>query len=91
MNTILVSYDLQAPEKDYEKLWEHLKSYPNWARPLESFWLIKTDRTPNQMKEIIRDYYIDRDDKIFVVDVNGKAASWHNLSEKISEWIKNHL
>lgn len=91
MNTLLVSYDLKAPGKDYEKLWNHLKSYPDWAKPLESLWLIKTSKTPKQVKELIRDNYIDNNDKLFVVDVTGKSASWYNLPEKISQWIKENL
>ncbi len=91
MNTLLVSYDLQTPGKDYEKLWDHLKSYSYWAKPLESVWLVKTTRTPKEVKEIIRDNYIDQNDKLFVVDVTEKAASWHNLPEKVSAWIKDNL
>lgn len=91
MSTLLVSYDLQAPDKDYKKLWEHLKSYKGWAKPLESFWLIKTSSTPKQIRDLIRDYYVDRNDKIFVVDVTDRTAAWNNLSDKISDWIKNNL
>ena len=91
MNTLLISYDLQAPVKNYEKLWDHLKSYSNWAKPLESLWLIKINNTAEQIRNLIRDNYVDKNDKIFVVDVTGKAAAWNNLPEKVSTWIKNNL
>jgi hypothetical protein len=91
MNTLLVSYDLLAPEKDYEKLWDHLKSYLQWARPLESVWLIRAGLTAGEMKILLRDNYVDQNDKLFVVDVTGRAVSWSQLPEKVSQWIKDYL
>ncbi len=91
MSTLLISYDLQAPGKDYEKLWDYLRTYGNWARPLESVWLIKTDKTPEEVRNLIQNSYIDRNDKIFVVDVTGKSAAWDNLVAEVSTWIKNNL
>lgn len=90
MNTILISYDLRAPGKDYSKLWEHLKSYPCWARPLESFWLIKTDYTPSQVFDAVAKH-VDQNDKIFVIDVTSRAATWINIPDDVSEWIKSNL
>lgn len=91
MNTLLVSYDLRAPQKDYEKLWDHLKSYPNWARPLESVWLIKTVSSAQAVRDAIRDNYIDSNDKLFVVDVTRQAAAWRNLGAELDQWIKNNV
>lgn len=91
MNTLLVSYDLRAPQKDYGKLWDHLKSYPNWARPLESVWLIKTASSAEAVRDVVRDHYIDSNDKLFVVDVTGQAAAWRNLGAELDQWIKNNL
>ncbi len=90
MNTILISYDLRAPGKDYSKLWEHLKSYPNWAKPLESFWLIKTDSTAEQVFGAAAKH-VDGNDKIITIDVTGRSAVWINLPAEVSEWIKKNL
>jgi hypothetical protein len=90
MNIILISYDLMAPGKDYGKLHEHLKSYPTWAKPLESLWLIKTSYNPTQIRNRVAQY-VDQNDHLFVIDVTGAAAAWKNLSTEISEWIKNNL
>lgn len=91
MSTLLISYDLRAPQKDYEKLSDHLKSYPNWARPLESVWLIKTGQSAESVRDVIRDNYIDSNDKLLVVDVTGQAAAWRNLGAELDQWIKNNL
>lgn len=91
MNTLLVSYDLQAPGKDYQKLWDYLRSYDYFAKPLESLWLIKTDSTPEQVRDLVCANYVDKNDKIFIVDVTGKSAAWINLPNKVSDWIKENL
>jgi hypothetical protein len=91
VKTLLISYDLQTPGKDYTKLWEYLRSYSTRAKPLESVWLIKTDKTAKEIKKLIRDNYVDSNDKILVIDVTGAAASWNNLSAQVSTWIKDNL
>lgn len=89
-NTILVSYDLIAPGKDYSRLWEHLRSYSSWTKPLESVWLLKTQRSATEVRDNLKSH-IDKNDKLLVIDVTSKAAAWHNLGDKINQWIKNNL
>jgi len=90
MHTYLVSYDLIQPGRDYTTLYANLKSYGTWAKPLESVWLIKSSLGVEQLRNSIQ-AYMDANDKIFVVEVTGKAAAWRNLSVEISTWIKNSL
>lgn len=90
MHTYLVSYDLIRPGKDYTTLHTNLKSYGTWAKPLESVWLVKSSLGVEQLRNFIQ-AHMDANDKIFVVEVTGKAAAWRNLSVEISNWIKNSL
>jgi len=87
MNTILISYDLIKPGKDYTNLWNHLKAYGNWAKPLESVWLIRTDLSAAQIRDAALNH-IDQNDKILVVDMTGRASAWNNLQDDVSNWIK---
>ena len=48
MSILLVTYDLNKPNQDYETLYEILKSAPSWWHHLDSTWLIRTEETPNQ-------------------------------------------
>ena len=53
--TYLVSYDLIG-KKDYERLFEYLKTYGTRSRPLLSVWVIVTDKITYQgQAEIKRD------------------------------------
>lgn len=88
MNTILISYDLRAPNRDYATLWDHLKSYA-WARPLESVWLVRTTLNPQEVFDAAVKY-VDQNDKMFVVDITGKNSVWINLPNDVSEWIKSN-
>lgn len=90
MNTISVSYDLKAPGKDYSRLWNHLKSYGNYARPLESYWLIRTGYSVEQVRNSCKTY-VDQNDKIFVVDVTGRPSAWNNISVAVVDWIGSTL
>lgn len=90
MNTYLVSYDLMRPGKDYPNLIAHFKSYGNWAKPLESVWLIKSSLTAEQVRNAARTH-MDGNDKIMVVDVTSRSAAWANLPQDASTWILNTL
>lgn len=89
-NTILISYDLLTPGKDYTRLWEHLRSYRNYAKPLESVWLIRTGDSTEQVRNSALNY-IDKNDKIFVVDVTSRTSAWNNLSVEVVGWIGSIL
>jgi len=90
MNTILISYDLQTPGKDYVNLWKHLRSYGNWAKPLESVWLLRTAYNAEQVRNSTLNH-IDQNDKIFVVDVTSRASAWKNLTMDVIKWIGSLL
>lgn len=90
MNTILISYDLRAPGKDYTNLSKHLESYGNWARPLESVWLIRTPSTAVQVRDAALKH-VDQNDKIFVVDVTGRHSAWEHLTNEVEKWIGSTL
>ena len=90
MATYLVSYDLQRPGKDYPKLHEHLRSYAEWAKPLESVWLIKSPLASEPLRDKIR-AFMDGNDKILVIDVTRSTAAWYNLPQEVSDWIVKSL
>lgn len=90
MNTYIVSYDLQRPGKDYSTLIEHLKSYPGWAKPLESVWLIKSSLGISDFTNQIS-IKIDQNDKLIVVEVTKKPVAWVNLDQEVINWINKNL
>ncbi len=88
MNIHLVSYDLRAPGRNYQNLHDYLDSFPSWAKPLESVWLIETTLTAAQLRDgAVK--HIDTNDQIFVVEVTKQPAAWKNLATNVINWINS--
>ena len=90
MKTILVSYDLRSPGKDYTRLGEHLRSYGDYIKPLESFWFLKTSDSAENVRDKVKQH-IDANDQLMVIDVTSDSAAWYGLSDQYSHWIKTNL
>ncbi|PYG00174.1 CRISPR associated protein Cas2 [Georgenia satyanarayanai] len=90
MTTYLVTYDLTAPGRNYDDLYEAIKSYGTWAHVVESVWEICSDTTTAAH---VRDHlgqFLDGNDKIFVTVV-GRESAWRGLRESLTAWLKkNH-
>lgn len=89
-NTILVSYDLNTPGKDYENLIDKLKSYGTYWHHLDSFWLIKTNETHKEARDSLKPY-LDKNDELLVIDVTGDAAAWVGFTDRAGKWLKDNL
>jgi hypothetical protein len=92
MKTLLISYDLAAPEglRDYERIHNHIKTFTYWAKPLESVWLIRTDKRVSEIRDSLK-IYTDANDRILVLDVTGVNWATFNLSKKVTDWMHDNL
>jgi len=88
MSVYLVSYDLNRPKQDYQKLYDRLKSHAAWWHYLDSTWLVSTSKSASELFERIQPA-IDDNDSVLVIDVGRDYAGW--LPKKAWDWIKNHL
>jgi hypothetical protein len=91
VQSLLITYDLVGTDEtssDYKRLIEHLKSYPNWARVVLSVWVIRTGKTPVQVRDDVKSF-LDANDRLFVATLTG-AAAWSNVMCS-NEWLKDHL
>ncbi|WP_338558170.1 hypothetical protein [Acinetobacter sp. KS-LM10] len=90
MTKYLISYDLIG-DKDYEKLFEAIKSLANgYSRPLESVWIIGHKGAASDIVNALS-RYIDNDDKLFVTLVT-KDTSWtKTLTDSTRNWLKKYI
>jgi CRISPR/Cas system-associated endoribonuclease Cas2 len=88
MATYIVSYDLVKPGRNYEDLYNAIRSYGNWGKVNESVWAIVTATTAAQVRDNLSKY-MDANDRIFVVK-SGSEAAWRNAICK-NEWLKENL
>ncbi len=79
----VVSYDLKAPGKDYEKLWDALRAMKA-ERILESEWVLRRSSTSaTGLRDHFRQF-IDSNDRLLVVCIDSADWSGWNLKVKIS-------
>jgi len=86
----MISYDLIAPGRGYEALRSFLESHSYWAKPVESLYLVKTNKSAEVFRNDLLNY-LDTNDKVIVIDVTGRASAWKGLPDKVSNWIKSNL
>lgn len=88
MSSKIITYDLCAPGRNYDKLIEHLKTYPSWARVTESTWFVSSSDSCVTLRDKLK-LYIDSNDRLFVAELTGVVA-WLNVRCN-SDYLKNNL
>ncbi len=88
MKVYQINYDLRK-QRDYESLYERIRSYSTYSHALESTWLIVTDQTAAQIRDYLYEV-MDSDDGLLVTRLQGEAA-WIGLRDKTTEWLKSQL
>ena len=86
----LITYDLNAPGKNYTALYNALKTYDYIRDPgLDSVWFVSTSRSAGEVYDHLRDY-IDRSDKIIISEVHADTyEGW--LHKDVWTWINSRL
>ena len=82
MATLLVTYDLRAPGRDYSSVHAYLRSFTH-CKGLESVWLLDTVRQPTVVRdELLK--LVDRNDKVFVVRI---TRVWGSFNYACADWL----
>jgi len=92
MRTYLVSYDLNSPRgtNDYTNLHKALKEHSGWWwHYLDSTWIIKSNMSAAQIRDILKQY-IDSGDELLVVRMSGEWASV-GFSKEANDWLYSHI
>lgn len=92
MKTFLISYDLGQPENysSYLNLSNFIKkTYTKWAKPLQSVWIIQSNKTAGQIRDEIKSV-LDYNDKLLVIETV-KHWGTYNISKDVTYWMKNNI
>lgn len=86
MNKYLVSYDLHTPRKEYDSLWNLLKSFKDSLHIQDSVWLVKSTKTQQSISESLQEV-LDGDDSWIVLkfDSNISGALEDEVAKKVIE------
>ncbi len=87
-NNLHISYDLNNPGQNYEKVIEAIKGLGDWAKVHKSFWYVNSNLTAGQARDRVW-AVMDKNDTVYVVDATNNIAAWNNLSDEVSDFIKD--
>jgi hypothetical protein len=90
MAKILIGYDLNAPDGDYDKLLDALEGFGSYWHCLDSLWLVETRMSISQVRDSLW-MHMKRGDEILVIDVTGAPASWVGFNQECSDWLRDNL
>lgn len=86
-NNLHISYDLNDPGQNYEKVIDTIKGLGTWAKIHKSFWYVKSNLTAAEARARVW-AVMDKNDTVYVVDAKNNSAAWNNLSDAASNFIK---
>lgn len=85
----LITYDLRVPGQNYFGLHQRIKSVcPNWIKPCESFWLVSTTLTAEQLANQLNE--LDSTDKLIVLGVKQPGHVKGILNSDI-HWMNSNI
>lgn len=91
MPTLLITYDIHpSTGETYDRITETIRSLGEWWHHLESTWLVKCDRSPEQVRGLLNEN-IGADDQLLVVDISCCQAAWLGVNEGGSRWLEINL
>lgn len=88
MKAYSITYDLKAPGRNYESLYEAIKQTGQWWHYLESTWLVATDKTSQQIWDSLAPS-IDKNDSLLIIEI--RKDRYGLLPAKAWEWIDENV
>lgn len=82
-----ISYDLRKSGRNYESLYEVIKSYGTWWHQTGSVWFVVTSDTAANIRDRLNEQ-IDSNDKLFVIALQKRWAGV-GFSQREYEWLKS--
>ena len=83
-----ISYDLCKSGRNYDGLYEAIKSASAWAHPMDSLWFISTAESVRQWSDKLVKC-IDENDRLFLVDITGQPRQgW--MTEEMWNWLSQN-
>jgi hypothetical protein len=69
---------------------ETIRSLGEWWHHLETTWLVKCDRTTEQIRDILKEQ-VGIEDQLLVVDISQAAAAWFGVNKAGGRWLETNL
>ncbi|ABD27153.1 hypothetical protein Saro_2717 [Novosphingobium aromaticivorans DSM 12444] len=83
MAILLLTYDLKAPGRNYEPVFDYIKANYTWCKGAESVWLLETTATTTKVRDDVK-ALVDDNDIVFVVQI---TRNWASLNYYCGDWL----
>ena len=88
MTAFSINYDLKAPSRNYDGLYEAIKASGKWWHYLDSTWIVITNENAEQIWSRLAQQ-IDKNDFLLIIEVRGNVQGW--LPKDAWEWIQANV
>lgn len=83
-----ITYDLKAPGRNYDFLYEEIMALGDWAHYLESAWFVDTSLSAYAIQDILVSV-IDKNDSLFISLISSDFSGW--LEQEAWDWLKERI
>ena len=89
MATFVISFELNRPSLNYDKLRSAVESAENWWHCLDKTWIVQTDATAT---DIATEMWalMDPTDKLFVAQL-GTDTAWAGFTGRCEKWLSKNV
>jgi CRISPR/Cas system-associated endoribonuclease Cas2 len=84
MATVLVTYDLKQPGRNYQPVHDYLRRYTH-CKQMESVWLLDTNAEPIAIRDALQGL-VDQNDVVFVVRIK---REWASVRYQCGGWLND--
>jgi hypothetical protein len=88
MSTYLISYDLSAPGRNYQPVYDYMQNFSDRMKPLQTVYLVHTSESAGTIRDELKGL-VDSNDKVLVVEVDTLSWGTFNLPNT-AKWLKEH-
>lgn len=88
-NNLVISYDLNNPGQNYDRIIEAIKALGSWAKIQKSVWYVDSPLAAMQAVDHLW-ARMDANDSLFIVDAKTGHCAWQNLPPEVSTHIHEH-
>ena len=88
MSVLLITYDLNKPGQDCEKILEFIKSSSAWARLSETSYAIRTEETPEKVFHRLNPF-LSESSRLFVIKLTFPYAGIKGTN--VITWLDKNL
>ena len=88
MNTLLISYDLVAPGRNYQPVYDYMEGFSDRMKPLQTVYLVQTSKSAKQVRDDLQNL-VDANDKVLVIQASTTVWATYNLPNT-AKWLEKH-